>query len=190
MVDKNKIIELINRDTGMAGYVIPDTGTNRTFTPGETKQVTFEEIEKLSWAPGGRELLRDYLIINDAEAAEEILGTVEPEYFYTKETIDKLLKEGSLDQLKDTLEFAPKGVVELLKQEAVDTKLDSTQKREAIKEATSFNVSNAINLNEADAEENNTVAATSRRRANPVAATEIKVPTSSTGSSSRYKIIQ
>ena len=77
MVDKNKIIELINRDTGMAGYVIPDTGTNRTFTPGETKQVTFDEIEKLSWAPGGRELLRDYLIINDAEAAEEILGEVD-----------------------------------------------------------------------------------------------------------------
>ena len=95
MVDKNKEIRLTNRDNGSAGYTIEDLGIHRRFSPGETKTVTFDEIEKLSWAKGGKEMLRDYLIIEDKEAAEEILGEVEPEYFYTKETIDKLLNNKS-----------------------------------------------------------------------------------------------
>jgi len=185
MVDKNKIIKLTNRDTGFVGYIIPDTGLHRKFTPGETKEITFEELEKLSWAPGGKEMLRDYLIIEDAEAAQEILGEVEPEYFYTKETIDKLLREGTLEQLQDTLDFGPKGVIDLIKQEAVELKLDSAAKREEIKKATSFNVSNAIDLGVNEAPEGEEVAATSKRRANPVAATETKT----TASGRKYKII-
>jgi hypothetical protein len=192
MVDKNKIIELINRDKGQVGYTIPDTGTRRTFTPGETKKVTFDEIERLSWAPGGKAMLQDYLIINDQEAAEEILGNVEPEYFYTKESVDILLKNGTADQLRDTLEFAPKGVVDLVKQEAVDIKLDSTEKRDIIKEATNFNVSNAIEINKicAEADEARNDAANSSRRAVPIAATSQKETTSSVETKSRYKIIQ
>jgi len=188
MVEKNRPIKLTNRDTGSVGYTIPDLGLHRRFTPGETKTVTFEEIEKLSWANGGKEMLRDYLIIEDKEAAEEILGGVEPEYFYTKDTIDTLLKEGSLEQLQDTLEFGPKGVIELVKQEAVDLKLDSAVKRAEIQKATNFNVDNAIKLGVNETPEiNNSTAATTSRRANPVAATEKKETTSST---SRYKVIK
>lgn len=192
MIDKNTIIRLTNRDTGSVSYVIPDTGAHRKFTPGETKNVTFEEIEKLSWTAGGKEMLRDFLIIEDKEAAEEILGEVEPEYFYTKETVDKLLKEGSLEQLQDTLEYGPKGVIELVKQEAVDLKLDSTIKREEIKKATNFNVTNAIDLGVNDNNEESGNAARTQRRANPVAATERKsTPSSETSTgNSRYKIIK
>lgn len=192
MVDKNKIISLTNRDTGSVGYTIPDTGTHRRFTPGETKQVTFDEIEKLSWAPGGKEMLRDFLIIQDQEAAEEILGNVEPEYFYTKATVDKLLQEGSLEQLQDTLEYAPKGVLELVKQEAVELKLDSSAKREEIKKATNFNVTNAIDLGVNEKPEEDEKAATSSRRAKPIAATSQKESASSTISTprSRYNIIK
>ena len=188
MVDKNKEIRLTNRDNGSAGYTIEDLGIHRRFSPGETKTVTFDEIEKLSWAKGGKEMLRDYLIIEDKEAAEEILGEVEPEYFYTKETIDKLLKDGSLEQLQDTLEFAPKGVIDLVKHEAVDLKIDSTAKREEIQKATNFNVSRAIELgvNEKD---NGGDAATSQRRAKPVAATEEKSTTSSATTTRKYKVI-
>lgn len=192
MVDKNKVIKVTNRDTGFVGYTIPDTGAYRRFTPGETKNITFDELEKLSWVVGGKEMLRDYLIIEDQEAAEEILGEVQPEYFYTKETVDKLLKDGSLEQLQDTLEFGPKGVIELVKQEAVDMKIDSTAKREEIQKATHFNVDNAIKLGVNDApEEGEVAAATTQRRANPVAATNTKsTPSSTTSTGSRYKIIK
>ena len=178
MIAKDAIIKLTNRDTGFVGYTIDDLNIHRRFTPGETKEVTFEELERLSWAAGGKEMLRDYLIIEDKEAAEEILGNVEPEYFYTKETVDKLLKDGSLEQLQDTLEFAPKGVIDLVKQEAVDLKLDSTAKREEIQKATHFNVTNAIDLGVNEASEDTVAAATSTRRAQPVAASETKSTTS------------
>jgi len=187
MIEKSKIIKLTNRDTGPVGYIIPDTGAHRTFTAGETKEVTFDEIEKLSWTRGGKELLKNYLIIQDEEAVEEILGEVEPEYYYTQEIIKKLLKEGSLAQLQDALEFGPKGVVELIKQDAVDLKIDSNAKREEIFNKTGFNVSRSIELNENSEEDSKEEAATSKRRANPMEATNTKTTTSST--SGRYKII-
>ena len=199
MVEKDRIISLMNRDTGSVGYTLEDTGTHRRFTAGETKKVTFDEIEKLSWAKGGKELLRDYLIIQDEEAAREILGNVEPEYFYTKDTIKKLLSEGTLEQLQDTLEFGPKGVVELVKQEAVEMKLDSSIKREEIQKHTSFNVDKAIQINEESKEDGeiNKSAATSHRRANSIAASDSKVSTrranavtnNTNTSGSKYKVI-
>ena len=70
MIDRNKIIALTNRDTGTVEYTLPDTGTRRVFSPGETKMVTFDEIEKLSWARGGRALLKNYLIIGDPDLAQ------------------------------------------------------------------------------------------------------------------------
>lgn len=196
MVEKDRVISLLNRDTGSVGYTLDDTGTHRRFTPGETKQVTFDEVEKLSWAPGGKELLKDYLIIQDEEAAREILGDIEPEYFYTKETIQKLLSEGTLEQLQDTLDFGPKGVVDLVKQEAVEMRIDSTVKREEIQKHTSFNVDRAIQINKESEEdgEDNKDAAISHRRANPIAVSEPKNSTRranavSTTSESKYKII-
>ena len=51
----------------------------------------------------------------------------------------------TLEQLQDTLDFAPKGVIDLVKQEAVEMKLDSSIKRQEIQKATNFNVTNAIN---------------------------------------------
>ena len=191
MVEKTRPIKLTNRDTGSVGYSIPDLGLHRKFTAGETKTISFDELEKLSWAPGGKEMLRDYLIIEDKEAAEEILGEVEPEYFYTKETVDRLLKEGTLEQLQDTLEFGPKGVIELVKQEAVDLKLDSSVKRAEIQKATNFNVDNAIKLGVNDApEEGESSAATTSRRANPIAATDSNSTTSGSNANSKYKIIR
>ena len=196
MVEKDRIISLLNRDTGAVGYTIEDTGTHRRFTPGETKKVTFDEIEKLSWAKGGKELLRDYLIIQDEEAAKEILGDVEPEYFYTKDIVKKLLTEGTLEQLQDTLEFGPKGVIDLVKQEAVDLQINNVAMRKEIQKQTNFNVNKAIEINELSKEDNivKEEAATVKRRANPIAASESKTGTRradaiSTTSGSKYKII-
>ena len=199
MVEKDRIIPLMNRDTGSVGYTVEDSNIHRKFSPGEIKKVTFDELEKLSWTPGGLDLLKNFLIIQDKEAAEELLGEVEPEYFYTKDTVKKLLSEGSLAQLQDALEFGPKGVVELVKQEAVDMKLDSTIKREEIQKQTKFNVTRAIEINEASKEDENAEndAATTKRRSEPIAASEEKTPTrrasvvenNTTASGSKYKII-
>ena len=170
MISKDKIINLTNRDHGSVGYRIPDLNIHRTFSPGETKKVTFNEIEQLSWVDGGKALLKHYLIIQDPEAVEEILGDVEPEYFYTDKEVKKLLTEGTLDQLKDTLEYGPKGVIDLVKKEAVDLKLNDVAKREESFKTTKFNVDNAIKNEAISSEEDDTKAATPHRRSQPIAA--------------------
>jgi hypothetical protein len=170
MVEKDRIINLINRDRGSVGYKIPDLNIHRTFSPGEVKKVTFDEIEKLSWVDGGLALLKHYLIIDDPEAAEEILGHVEPEYFYTDEDIRTLLTEGTLDQLKDALQFGPRGVIELIKKDAVDLRLNNVKMREEILKATKFNVDNAIKIDELSNVNNEDEEATSERRSEPIAA--------------------
>ena len=171
MVEKNREIKLTNRDNGTVGYSIPDLNLHRTFSGGETKTITFEELEKLAWVKGGLNLLRNYLIIQDKEAVEEILGEVEPEYYYDKNTVRTLLKDGSLEQLQDTLEFAPKGVIDLVKEEAVEMPLNDVAKRKEILKQTRFDVDGAIKAKEAyndnaEAEEDKP-----KRRANPVTTT-------------------
>ena len=83
MLDKNTLVKVTNRDNGSVGYSIPDLGNlQRRFEAGETKEVTMEELRKLSYTIGGNVILKEYLLIHNKEAVEELLGTVEPEYYY------------------------------------------------------------------------------------------------------------
>lgn len=154
MIDEKKIVKVTNRDNGHVGYTIPDMNNlTRDFNANETKNITFEELRKLAYLPGGPTLIRDYLVIDDAEIVNEILGEVEPEYYYTEKEVKELLLTGSLDALKDCLDFAPKGTVDLVKQLAVDMQINDISKRKAILEMTGFNVDAAIMLNEETKEE-------------------------------------
>lgn len=167
MLDKNEIIKVKNRDNGAVGYRVPDLGNlHRSFQPHEEKEVTMEELRKLSYLPGGDVILRDYLIIENQEAVNELLGEVEPEYNYTEEDIKYLLEKGTLDQLMDTLDFAPSGVIDLVKDIAVKVELNDINKRDAIFEKTGFNVTSAIDFNKETAESENTN--TQSRRAAPI----------------------
>ena len=154
MIDNNQIIKVTNRDNGHVGYTIPDLNNlTRTFTANETKEITMNELRKLSYIPGGMVLLRDYLVLDNKEAVEELLNQVEPEYFYTEEDVKNLLLNGSLDALKDCLDYAPVGTIDLVKQMAVELPLNDVAKRKAILEMTGFNVDSAIMINDATKEE-------------------------------------
>ena len=154
MSDNNQIVKVTNRNHGYTGYVIPELNNlNRNFAPGETKEISIDELRKLSWTPGGSALINNYLIIHNEEAVKEILGDVEPEYHYAEPEIRDLLLFGSLDALKDCLDFAPEGTVNLVKKLAVDLKINDISKRQAILEATGFNVNSAVMVNEATSEE-------------------------------------
>ena len=174
MVDKSKVIEVTNRDSGRIGYSIPDLGNlRRSFAPGETKKITYEELEKLSWIPGGKKILRDYLIINDREATDELLGDVNPEYYYTEKEVKELLTHGTLEQLQDTLEFAPDGVIDMIKKEAVELPVNNVEMRKEIFKATNFNVDKAIEINSLSEEKDeDDDAETKKRRANPITVTK------------------
>ena len=149
MENDNKMVGVTNRSRGTVGYTIPDMGNlQRFFAHGETKVVPMEEIRKLDWTPGGAVLLRDYLKIEDAEAVEEILHDVEPEYNYTEKEIKEILLNGSMDQLMDTLDFAPEGVIDLIKDLAIKLEIPDVRKRNAISERTKCDISKAIEINQ------------------------------------------
>ena len=155
-MDRNTIIKICNRDDAAVFYDIPEmNGLHRVFQPNEVKEVTLGELIKLSYEPGGMDLLRNNFILNNKEAINMILGEVEPEYNYTPVDIKNLLLNGSLDELLDCLDFAPEGVIEILKDLAVELPLNDVAKREAILNKTGFNVTNAIKIKkevQADAE--------------------------------------
>ena len=154
MLEKDTLVKVTNRVKGTVGYTIPDLGNlHRNFQANETKEVTMDELRKLSYLPGGEVILRDCLIINNDEAVQELLGTVEPEYNYTETQIRELLTTGTLDQFLDTLDFAPKGVIDLIKDLAVSTELNDVAKREALLKKTGFNVTKAIENNRYTQEE-------------------------------------
>lgn len=147
-MNKNAKIRVRNRSLGSVGYTIPDMGKYpRRFTTGEVKEIPFEELQKLSYIEGGSYLLQNYLVIEDLEARDEILGNVELEYEYTEADIKNLLLNGSYDALLDCLDFAPKGVIDLVKKIAVDIELNDMKKRNLIFGATGFSIDKAIEIN-------------------------------------------
>lgn len=169
MLEKDTLIKVKNRDNGTVGYTIPELGNlHRSFTKGESKEVPMDELRKLTYLPGGKLLLEQYLVIQNEEALNELLsGEVEPEYFYGEEEIKKLLLSGSNDQLLDCLEFAPEGVISLVKDLAVSLKINDISKRNIIFEKTGFNVSSAIMINE-ETEADDEADTKTARRAAPV----------------------
>ena len=133
-----------NRSASVVTYSIPEDNIRRRFSPGETKRISYEELLKLNYQPGGREMMVNFLQIQ-SEGVPKSLGLhVEPEYYMSEEQIVDLLKNGSLDAFLDCLDFGPEGVIELIKKYAIELPLSDYQKREALKTKTGLDVDKAI----------------------------------------------
>ena len=131
MLDKNLEVFVTNRGRGGVGYSIPEmNGLRRSFQPGETKRVTFEELEKLSWVPGGRYILENELVIDNPDVIDYLLGGVEPEYFYSEDEVKELLINGTLDQLRDCLDYVS-NALEMTKEEEPEIPVENTGRRSA-----------------------------------------------------------
>ena len=158
MIEKTTTIQYVkvtNRNNGYTGYTLTN-GQKRLFNIGETKQISIDELRELSQIDGGEYMLRNYLIVNDKTALDFLNIDPEPEYYYTEKEIKILLEEGSLDQLEDALNFAPQGVLDLIKDISIKIELPDTRKRKMIFDKTGFSIDNAITVNKivnADTEE-------------------------------------
>ena len=143
-MDKNKMYEVKNRSSSVLAYSIPDEGIKRTFQPGETKKLSFGELEKLTYQSGGQSLINNYFLIKDAEVIQDLNVRTEPEYYLTEPQIVDLIKTGSVDQFLDCLDFAPAGVIELVKDLSIKVPLSDYQKRQALKDKIGFDVDAAL----------------------------------------------
>lgn len=151
-ITSTNFVEVTNRNNGTTGYTL-SSGLHRDFNVRETKKIDIEELRELLTVPGGEYLLRNYFIIKDKTALDYLNLDPEPEYFYTEAEITELLNNGSIDQLEDCLNFAPQGVIDLVKTLAVSLEIPDVRKRDLITKKTGFNVSNAIMVNKVLAEE-------------------------------------
>ena len=163
-------VEVTNRNNGITGYTL-NSGMERIFNINETKKIPLEELQEVEAMPGGEYLLRNYLMIKDKTALDYLNVEPEPEYFYTENEIKELLLNGSLDQLEDCLNFAPQGVLDILKDKAVSLEIPDMRKRDLISKKLGFNIDNAIKIEKAFKEDstlNNKETTTPERKSTPV----------------------
>lgn len=169
-----KFYNVKNRSTSVVVYRIPELNIRREFAPGETKRIEFEELEKLTWQPGGRELIANYLQCQEESVTEALNITTENEYYMSEQQVIDLLQNGSLEAFQDALDFAPIGVIDLIKKFAVDLPLNDVQKNEVLKLKTGFDALKAIENQRLEAQDeaalkgssNENVSQTSKRRTN------------------------
>ena len=148
-----------NRSAGVATYKIPEMGIRRSFAPGEIKKISAEELEKLTYRPGGMAILANFLQIMEPEAIAKVGLRTEPEYNMSEQDIVKLMKDGSLDEFLDCLDFAPTGVIDLIKKLSVALPLTDIQKVGALKAKTGFDCQAALKhvMEEKEDDSDNTI---------------------------------
>lgn len=144
MITENTMYNVKNRSSSVVVYKIPETNLRREFAPGETKRIPFGELEKLTFQSGGRELLENFLQIMEEEVTTDLNVKREPEYNMSEAEIRNLLLTDSLDAFLDALDFAPIGVIDLIKTMAVSLPLTDLNKRRALKDKTGFDVDAAL----------------------------------------------
>ena len=133
-----------NRSAGVVVYSIPEDKIKRRFAPGETKRISYEELLKLSYQPGGREMMVNFLQIQSVGVPKSLGINTQPEYYMSEKDVIELLQNGSYDQFLDCLDYAPEGVIELVKKFAVSLPLTDFKKREYLKTKTGLDVDKAI----------------------------------------------
>ena len=133
-----------NRSAGNAVYRIPEMSVRRSFAPGEVKQISEEELEKLTYQPGGMAMLSGFLQIMEPEAIQKVGLNPQPEYHMSERDIANLMMNGSLDEFLDCLDFAPPGVIDIVKKLSVSLPLGDVSKRKALKEKTGFDCDAAL----------------------------------------------
>jgi hypothetical protein len=143
-MDTNKKVQVRNRSNRVVIYHVDDMHVRREFAPGETKLIPVDELIALSQKAGGAYIIRNSLFIQDASTVKEMPMKVEPEYYLDDKGVIDLLKNGSVDALLDCLDFAPGGVIELVKKYAVDLPITDTRKIKAIQDKTGFKVDLAL----------------------------------------------
>ena len=175
MITSDTMYNVKNRSSSVVVYRIPETNLRREFQPGETKKIPFGELEKLTYQPGGYTLLEEFLQIVDEAVTNNLNVHREVEYDMSETQIRDLLTHGSLDAFLDALDFAPIGVIDLIKTMSVSLPLEDYNKRKALLEKTGFDVDKAVaNLQAEKAEEKTAAtesAAPTERRVKPVAQT-------------------
>lgn len=149
-IKDEELIPVQNLTASVVSYIVPETNNVRHFNGQQLrKDITAGELRALYATKGGRVLIEDYLGIKSRELAAEFnisTDVFEHEYSWTQDDVDKVLQTGSVDALKDALEFGPEGIKQLIIDRAVQLRIPDNNKLAAIYEFTGRDVGNMIKL--------------------------------------------
>lgn len=139
-------MKVYNRSDSNVTYNLPELSTRRVFSLGECKDLDAKEMEALWQMDGGTVIIKDYLCVDDQEWVDAHWPDAPLEYFWKDEDVKKCLLEDSLALFQETLEYAPQGVIDLIKMYAWKLPISDLNKIEAIRLATGFDTLAAIDV--------------------------------------------
>ncbi len=139
-------MKIINRSDGKVSYQLPEMNNiKRIFEPWEEKEISGEELMALFSLDGGIDLVKQYLLVDDKQWVQEHFDAP-IEYFWKKEEIRKCVFEDDLDLFEETFDYAPDGVIDLIKAIAWKEQLSDLNKIKIIEEKTGFDVMASIQI--------------------------------------------
>lgn len=172
-------VNVTNRSNATVILRVPDRHFRAELNPKETRLLTYGDILDVVAQPGGRSLIYNFLLIQDPQALREGLNVKEePEYWLTEDKIPNWMQTCPLTEFEDALNFAPQGVLDLIKKYAVSLPLNDMAKRNSIKNFLKFDVNLAIVNNEKSSEDDSSAPTSATRRSSSVSfdvpGTEVK----------------
>jgi hypothetical protein len=186
MENKDRRVKVVNRTGGSLAYKIDTLRVTRHWPkPGDYLNISISELSELKTVPGGNYILKECLIIEDKEALNVLFPDIElePEYNYGLKEVEALLYEADLAQLLDALDFAPKGVLELIKTKAIEKLPNETAKIEAINKKFKIDLNKVNELHQEKEIKEQAPKQTRRRRTAPIIETkESSLP--------KYKVVK
>lgn len=143
-VKDNQLVEVQNLTDHTVVYISYE-GRRRAFESQRKMNIPAIELRQLVYSRGGLQLIKHFLRIGNKELAEELgVEDTEHEYKWTEKDVVDLLENGSLDRLRDALDYAPLGIIDLIVDKAVNMPVTDVNKRKIISEATGKNIETMI----------------------------------------------
>ena len=139
-------MKVYNRSDSNVTYNLQELSTRRVFALGECKELDAKELEALWQMDGGMIIIKDYLVVDDPDWVAAHWPDAPIEYFWKDADVKKCLLQDSLDLFQETLEYAPQGVIDLIKMYAWQLPISDLNKIEAIRLATGFDTLAAIDV--------------------------------------------
>lgn len=149
-------VELISDDTLVpirtigihdTGYILSSSGRSRRLTPGYAIRVPAKEIRELFFSPGGAVLIQNFIHVGNKDLAMECgvsEDSYDHEYSWEEKDIEECLNHEDINVLLDALDFAPYGVIEWLKDKAIELEISDNTKIQAISKKTGVDIAAAI----------------------------------------------
>lgn len=156
VIADSKEVPVKNLADYRVGYKIEEDNIRRQFSPYEIKNIKAGELRKLNYTRGGHIMLTEYLSVMNRELAKEFGvddDSYDNEYNWDVQKVDSVLIQEPIEVLQDALDFAPNGIVELIKDRAIALKIDSMDKRLAISKAIGVDLGGMIDIQQMKEEE-------------------------------------